>query len=63
MTDKKPDPFISVQLPEEMKRYLTLRSAYIGVARSELVRQLIEKDTKRHPDTWELAQEKGTKRA
>ena len=56
---KPPDPFLSVQLPAEQKRYLTLRAAHAAMSRSELVRQLIERDAKRHTDLWKLATKKG----
>jgi predicted DNA-binding protein len=63
MATDNPAPFISVQLPDEMKRYLTIHAAHMGVTRSELVRLLIQQDIKRHPDVWELAKKKGKRSA
>ena len=59
MKSDSPDPFISVQLPGEMKRYLTIHAAHMGITRSELVRNLIQRDIKRNPSVWELATKKG----
>lgn len=38
------DPWISVQLPDELKRYLEIQSGLEGVSRSEFLRRLIQHD-------------------